>query len=78
MKLLVSCQVSPHSCGNEGGGDELTTIPLRKATRDRLKHLGKKGDTYDTILNQLIDQAAPPPKKPQKPTQEVVDFEAVD
>lgn len=61
------------------GGDALTTIPLRKATRDRLKQLGRKGDTYDTILNRLIDQAAPPAKRPLvKPAQEVVDFEPVD
>lgn len=32
-----------------------TTIPLQKETRDRLKELGSKGDTYDDLINQLID-----------------------
>ncbi len=32
-----------------------TTIPLEKETRDRLKDLGKKGETYDELVNRLID-----------------------
>lgn len=66
------------------GGDAITTIPLRKATRDRLKALGSKNETYDDLLNRLIDLAsAPPPPPPRtrpvaKPTKPVVDFEAVD
>lgn len=34
---------------------ETTTIPLTKATRDRLRAIGKKGETYDALLNRLID-----------------------
>ena len=34
---------------------EITTIPLTKATRDRLRTLGKKGETYDELLNRLMD-----------------------
>lgn len=34
---------------------DVTTIPLRKATRDRLRQLGKKGETYDALLLRLID-----------------------
>lgn len=34
---------------------EITTIPLTKMTRDRLRTLGKKGETYDELLNRLMD-----------------------
>ena len=35
--------------------DELTSIKLRRETRDRLKNLGRKGESYDQIINKLID-----------------------
>lgn len=34
---------------------DITTIPLSKRTRDRLRGLGKKGETYDELLNRLMD-----------------------
>jgi len=34
---------------------DLTTIPLLKPTRDRLRALGHKGETYDALLNRLMD-----------------------
>jgi hypothetical protein len=34
-----------------------TTIPLEKVTRDRLRSLGKKGETYDQILKRLMSVA---------------------
>lgn len=34
---------------------DLTTIPVSKATRDRLRGLGKKGETYDVLLNRLME-----------------------
>ena len=34
---------------------DLTTIPLSKQTRDRLRSLGRKGETYDELLNRLMD-----------------------
>lgn len=34
---------------------DITTIPLTKATRDRLRALGNKGETYDVLLNRLMD-----------------------
>lgn len=34
---------------------DLTTIPLLKPTRDRLRTIGKKGETYDQLVNRLID-----------------------
>lgn len=35
--------------------DEMTMIPVKKSTRERLKDVGKKGETYDEIINRLID-----------------------
>lgn len=34
---------------------DLTTIPLRKPTRDRLRAMGRKGESYDALINRLID-----------------------
>lgn len=34
---------------------DVTTIPLTKTTRDRLRALGRKGETYDELLNRLMD-----------------------
>jgi hypothetical protein len=33
----------------------VTTIQLEKKTRDRLMDLGKKGESYDQIINKLVD-----------------------
>jgi hypothetical protein len=33
----------------------ITTIPIDKSVRDELKNLGKKGETYNTIIRRLID-----------------------
>ena len=70
------------------GADAITTIQLRKATRDRLVELGRKGETYDDILNRLLDHMATgshataqaPSRAPshRKPSKGVVDFEPVD
>ncbi len=35
---------------------ELTTIPLHKNTRDKLKAFGFKGETYYQILNNLMEK----------------------
>ena len=34
-----------------------TTIPIEKETRDRLRSLGKKGETYTQILNRFMSSA---------------------
>lgn len=34
---------------------DLTTIPLKKATRDRLRAFGRKGESYDALLHRLMD-----------------------
>ena len=36
---------------------ELTTIPIMKETRDALKMLGMKGESYDALLRRLIEAA---------------------
>ncbi len=33
-----------------------TSIKLQTNTRDRLVELGKKNESYDTIINKLIDE----------------------
>jgi hypothetical protein len=33
----------------------LTTIKIQTSTRERLADLGKKSESYDTIINRLID-----------------------
>lgn len=35
---------------------ELTTIPVSKATRDKLKRFGAKGDTYEEILTWMMEK----------------------
>lgn len=35
----------------------LTTIPLRRETRDRLRQLGRKGETYDDVVIRILEQA---------------------
>lgn len=32
-----------------------STIAISRNTRDLLKELGKKGDTYDELIRQLVD-----------------------
>lgn len=34
-----------------------TTISIEMITRDRLKDIGKKGESYDEIINRLIDES---------------------
>jgi hypothetical protein len=33
----------------------VTTIQLEMKTRDRLMSIGRKGETYDEIINKLVD-----------------------
>jgi hypothetical protein len=35
----------------------VTTIPVAKETRERLRYFGKKGETYDQILRRLMSLA---------------------
>ena len=34
--------------------NETTTIPLSKETRDLLKRMGRKGETYDELIRRLL------------------------
>lgn len=36
---------------------DLTTIQISKMTRDELRQLGRKGETYDQVLFRLIEMA---------------------
>ena len=36
----------------------VTTIQIRVDVRERLKHLGRKGETYNTIIEKLIEKAS--------------------
>jgi predicted CopG family antitoxin len=42
---------------------DLTTIQISKEARDRLKELGKMGETYDDVIKKLIKQAKECEKK---------------
>jgi predicted CopG family antitoxin len=33
----------------------MTTILVRDETRERLKEIGKKGESYDELINQLLE-----------------------
>ncbi len=35
-----------------------TTIPLRKETKELLRKLGRKDQTYDEVIRELIERAA--------------------
>jgi len=35
-------------------GRDLTTIPVSKTLREKLMELGKKGETYEEILERLL------------------------
>lgn len=35
---------------------DVTTIPVKKSVRDRLKQYGVKGETYNDILNRLMNE----------------------
>jgi len=33
-----------------------TTIPITKKTKERLKKYGKMGETWDALLNRILDE----------------------
>jgi predicted CopG family antitoxin len=37
---------------------KMTTISLRAETRDRLRKIGSKDQTYDEVIRELIDRAS--------------------
>jgi len=36
-----------------------TSIPLRKETREKLRRYGKKGETWDHLINRILDEVLP-------------------
>ena len=37
------------------GEEEITTLRVKVSTRDRLADIGNKDDTFDDIINRLVD-----------------------
>jgi hypothetical protein len=35
-------------------GDKFTTIRVSKSIKDKLKSMGKKGETYDDVLRRIL------------------------
>jgi len=33
-----------------------TTIPIKKITRDRIKMYGRKGESWDDLMNRIMDE----------------------
>lgn len=54
-----------------------TTISLDMETRDRLKSLGRKGETYDELVNRLIDHYLRIEEGQGKGSGDEIDFERV-
>lgn len=44
----------------------ITTIRVAEETREKLKELGKKGETYDKIIKELIKKAFPSKTRKKK------------
>jgi hypothetical protein len=42
---------------------KLTTIKLSKATKDRLADFGKKSETFDVIVNRMLNEVEEARKK---------------
>ncbi len=36
--------------------EDFTSIKIKKETRDALKDIGKKSETYDDIISRLLDR----------------------
>lgn len=39
-------------------GGEITCIKVTRETRAKLAELGKKGDTYETVINSLLESVS--------------------
>jgi len=49
-------------------GGEITCIKVTKDTRAKLAGLGKKGDTYETVINSLLESRCNNIMEEEKPT----------
>jgi hypothetical protein len=36
--------------------DKKTTVPMTKRTRNRVNGYGKKGETWDALMNRMMDE----------------------
>ena len=49
-------------------GGEITCIKVTKDTRAKLAGLGKKGDTYETVINSLLESGCNNIMEEEEPT----------
>jgi hypothetical protein len=61
LVLCSSCHHGKHHSGinsplYSGGSSSHTTIQMEEETRKRLKALGKKGESYDALINRILDK----------------------
>jgi hypothetical protein len=54
LEELMLMIIAYSTAVSEGGFLAATTIPVEKERKDRLRFLGKKGETYDEIPNRLM------------------------
>ena len=54
----------------KNGKNKLTTMTLNEETKEQLAELGKKGETFDTILQRVISNSARLCSKNNKQSQE--------
>ena len=47
--------------------DEITCVQLTKDTKSKLDSFGKKSDTYESIINKLMDSQCPEPAQEEEP-----------
>ena len=52
---LITLCAQCHRKAHKKPHTDKTTISIEEETRDRLADIGKKRETYDTILNEIID-----------------------
>jgi hypothetical protein len=48
--------------------DRITTVQVKETTRNKLRDLGKKGDSYDDIIERLLSHQAGNPTGPARTT----------
>jgi len=46
----------------------ITTVQVKETTRNKLRDLGKKGDSYDDIIERLLSHQAGNPTGPARTT----------
>ena len=61
MPIYTQRYMVKHKYHGDHGGHEMassTTISLQKETKELLRKLGSKGQTYDEVIRELIERAS--------------------